>query len=166
MPTGDRCPARCPGTGWARRTSAGSSGSRSPNQCTPGLSYTGIFRACEAAPCPPPTRLNQALAPNFVSSAYRKIGFESFCISKTRKQTNWNISALEKYLFDVVWCLNCPWNFFQLHLKKKKKVDALPKPCFSLNRPLRRAVGYRRCFLGQRERNEMGGRMRTENLSF
>lgn len=42
--------------------------------------------------------------------------------------------------------------FFQLHLKKKKKVDARPKPCFSLNRPLRRTFGYHRCFLGRREK--------------
>ena len=135
MLTGDHCPVYCPGTGWARWTSVGSPAGQSPSPRTPGVGTHWIsprLRGCTLPSTPGP---HQALAPNFVSSACRKIEFAFFSISKNWKQTNWKNFALEKYLFDVVWCLNCPWNFFQLHLKKKRKVDACPKPCFSLNHP-------------------------------
>lgn len=163
--TGDQCPARSLHTGWALGHPTGSPASRSPSGCAPGPVRTGLLPVHGAAPCLAPTSLNQVRAPNFVPSAHGKIGFAFFSISENRKPTNRKFFALEKYLFDVVCCLNCPWNFFST-LFEKEKVDALPKPCFSLNRPFRRAAGYRRCFLGRRERNGMGGRTRTGNLSF
>lgn len=106
---------------------AGSATNPSPSLGAPGLARPGLLRDHWVAPCPRPTSLNQARAPNFVPAARGKIGFTFFSISKNGKQTNQKIFALEKYLFDVVCCLNCPRKFFfNFICKRERKLMRFP----------------------------------------
>lgn len=120
--TGNHCPARCPGKRrGVRRTCAQSLASQSPPP--PGLACAGLFQTRGAAPGSPPASLNRAserwLQISCHSPRAGRLGLPFSSISKNRKQTNWKIFALEKYLFDVVWCLNCPLNFFPASFEKE-----------------------------------------------
>ena len=120
--TGNHGPARCPGKRrGVRRTCAQSLASQSPPP--PGLACAGLFQTRGAAPGSPPASLNRAserwLQISCHSPRAGRLGLPFSSISKNRKQTNWKIFALEKYLFDVVWCLNCPLNFFPASFEKE-----------------------------------------------
>lgn len=127
-PTCSPCTGRAP-----RKMPRGSPTSQNPVGYLP-RSEPGKSRGPDGlhpAHCSP--TFSRALGPQCCGIS-AQAGWRHLAISRNGKQTNWKCFALENSLFDVVWYLNCPWNFFfQLHLKKKKEVDARPKPCFSLS---------------------------------
>lgn len=119
--TGNHCPARCRGKRrGVRRTCAQSLASQSPPPPGPAVLWplpNPWGRAGFSARQPYPSE--RWLQISCYSPRAGRLGLPFSSISKNRKQTNWKIFALEKYLFDVVWCLNCPLNFFPASFEKE-----------------------------------------------